>query len=235
VKRSGEYAARGNYHVHPRKDWPYLPVYLAKMTLAHSFLDGCDKNASIYDMGCGEGVLVNEYSERGYQITGMDLNYSSRHIVQRSLLETGLANASVDVLICLDVLEHLSFLDQERAVAEFARIMRPSAKALITVPNLAHLASRVSFFLCGKLARTSSLDRHPGDRPIVEYVKMFEKHFHIRWRKGIFPTYPVLSVLTLMRPSSVVGFHRLYNRLLAYPNWCFLNAFLLEEPEEHHL
>ena len=61
---------------------------------------------------------------------------------------------------------------------------------------------------------------------------MFEKHFHIRWRKGIFPTFPMLSVLTVIRPSHVIGLHRLYNRLLAYPNWCFLNVFLLEKPEE---
>ncbi len=232
MKRSGEYADRGDYHVHLRKDWPYLPVYLEKMRLAHKFLNGCDRSVSIYDMGCGEGVLVNEYRETGYQITGMDLNYSSQYIIQRSFLETGLADRSVDVLMCLDVLEHLPYWDQERAVAEFARILKPGAKALITVPNLAHLASRISFFFSGKLVRTSSIDRHPGDRPIIEYVKMFEKHFHIRWRKGIFPTFPMLSMLTVIMPSNVIGLHRLYNRLLAYPNWCFLNAFLLEKPEE---
>ena len=124
MKRSGEYADRGDYHVHLRKDWPYLPVYLEKMTLAHKFLDGCDKSASIYDMGCGEGVLVNEYREMGFQINGMDLNYSSQYIIQRSFLETGLANELVDVLMCLDVLEHLPYWDQERAVAEFARILK---------------------------------------------------------------------------------------------------------------
>ena len=232
MKRSGEYADRGDYHVNLRKDWPYLPVYLEKMRLAHTFLDGCDKSASIYDMGCGEGVLVNRYRELGYQITGMDLNYSSRYIIQRSFLESGLVDRSVDVLMCLDVLEHLPFWEQQRAVAEFARVLKPGAKALITVPNLAHLASRISFFFTGKLVRTSTIDRHPGDRPVIEYVKMFEKHFNIHWRKGIFPTFPMLSVLTVIMPSNVLGLHRLYNLLLAYPNWCFLNAFLLEKPKE---
>jgi predicted SAM-dependent methyltransferase len=230
VKRSGEYAQRGDYHINLRKDWPYLPVYLEKMRLARQYLDGRDRSALIYDMGCGEGVLVNEYRQLGYQIVGMDLNYSSQHIVQNNFLESGLSSASVDALTCLDVLEHLPFWDQERAIDEFARVLKPGGTALITVPNLAHLASRISFFFTGKLVRTSSIDRHPGDRPIIEYVRMFEKRFHIRWRRGIFPTFPMLSVLTVIMPSNVIGLHRFYNRLLAYPNWCFLNAFLLEKP-----
>lgn len=227
-KRTGEYADRGDYHLHLRKDWPYLPVYLEKMSLARRFLNTCSPQQVIYDMGCGEGVLVNEYRGRGYDITGMDLNYSSKFITQRSFIESGLPDASVDVLMCLDVLEHLHFDDQERAVAEFARVLKPGGRALITVPNLAHIASRISFFFTGQLVRTSSIDRHPGDRPMGEYARMFEKHFRIRSRKGIFPTFPVISVLTVIMPSNVIGLHKLYNRLLAYPNWCFLTAFFLE-------
>jgi hypothetical protein len=78
--------------------------------------------------------------------------------------------------------------------------------------------------------RTSSSDRHPGDRPVGEYVKMIEKHFCILSRKGIFPTFPVLSLLTINMPSRVTWLHKIYNRFLAYPNWCFLNIFVLEKP-----
>ena len=51
-------------------------------------------------MGCGEGVLVNEYRKGGYQITGMDLNYSSEFIVQRNFLNSGIAIAPPILLIC---------------------------------------------------------------------------------------------------------------------------------------
>lgn len=228
-KRYGEYAHRGDYHIHPEQDWPYLPVYLEKLAVARKFLSGLQPGQIIYDMGCGEGVLVNEYRQAGHQITGMDLNYSSKYIIQRDFLRSGLKTKSADAILCLDVIEHLSFEDQEKAIAEFARILKPGAKALITVPNLAHLASRISFLFTGKLIRTSSIQRHPGDRPIAEFIRMFEKHFVIRKRKGMFPTFPLISILTVLNPSAVIGLHRLYNRLVGYPNWCFLNVFFLEK------
>ncbi len=229
-KRFGEYAHRGDYHINPEKDWPYLPVYLEKMAMARKFLDDCKSDEVIFDMGCGEGVLVNEYRKAGYQITGMDLNYSSDVIIQRDFLKSEIEDNSVDVIICTDVIEHLIFSDQEKAIAEFARMLKPGGRALISVPNLAHLASRISFAFTGKLVRTSGIDRHPGDRPAGEYVKMIEKHFHILSRKGVFPTFPVLSVLTVIMPSNVIWLHKIYNTLLAYPNWCFLNVFQLEKP-----
>jgi predicted SAM-dependent methyltransferase len=228
-KRFGEYAHRGDYHVNPEKDWPYLPVYLEKMSLARQFLNTCQPGDIIYDMGCGEGVLVNEYRNAGYQITGMDLNYSSEFIVQRDFLESRIPDNSVDVIICLDVIEHLIFSDQARALSEFARMLKPGGRALITVPNLAHLASRISFLFTGRLVRTSSIERHPGDRPVGEYIKMLQKHFAIEHRKGVFPTFPLLSIFTVIMPSNVIWLHKLYNRFLGYPNWCFLNVFYLRK------
>ena len=195
--RYGEYASRGDYHATLKKDWSYLPVYVEKMKLARKFLDNSPKNAAIFDFGCGEGVLVNEYRKLGLNITGIDSNYDSEFVVRGNLISTGLESKSVDVLLCMDVLEHLSFAEQELAVLEFSRILKVGGIALITVPNLAHLASRVTFFLFGHLLRTSTPDRHPGDRPVREFSNMFSKHFKIERTRGLFPTLPILSLLTI--------------------------------------
>ena len=38
-KRFDEYADRGDDHINPPKDWPYLPVYLEKMVIARKFFN----------------------------------------------------------------------------------------------------------------------------------------------------------------------------------------------------
>jgi len=227
-QRLGEYADRGNYHEQHDPDWKYLPVYLAKRALVEKFLETC-RGERIIDLGCGEGALVKVFQARGYNIIGMDLHYESEHVRRGSILETGLEGGSFDLVLCMDVIEHLNFADQERALDEIARLLRPGGRLLLTVPNLAHLASRLSFLVRGKLIRTSSIDRHPGDRPLNEYRAMLARRFSIRQTAGIFPTLPLLALLTWWKPAASVPFHRIYNRLLALPGWCFLSIFVCEK------
>ncbi|MBS1250434.1 MAG: putative S-adenosylmethionine-dependent methyltransferase [Chloroflexi bacterium] len=227
--REGEYAHKGDYHRSLDPSWPYLPVYLEKMSKVRQFLDKKDPQKRILDAGCGEGVLVEEFHQRGYSITGLDLNYSSDLVKKGSILDIPYPDGVFDIVLNLDVLEHLSFKHQKVAVGEFARVLKPNGILFVSVPNLAHFASRLTFVTAGKLARTSESDRHIGDRPIGEFIALFRKHFHIRSRKGIFPTYPLLSLLTLWKPSKVVALHKLYNSLAAYPNWCFLNLMVCEK------
>src|SRR5699024_2298472 len=105
-------------------------------------------------------------------------------------------DGSFDRVLCLDVLEHLSFDDQTAAVAEMARVLRSGGELFVSVPNLAHLQSRVHFLLQGRLIRTANLAKHPGDRPISEYLELARRAgFRLVERRGIFPTVPVLTRL----------------------------------------
>jgi SAM-dependent methyltransferase len=227
--RLGEYANKGNYHVVLDHDWPYAPVYLAKMEYVRKFLNKVEPASKIIDLGCGEGILVQEYRERGMDIIGLDLNYESAFVRRGDMLNTGYPDGSFDMALCLDVLEHLPFESQGKAIAEIARILRPDGVFLMSVPNMAHLVSRLSFLVTGSLIRTSTIERHPGDRPIGEFIKLLMPYFRIRTRRGIFPTFPVISLMTRYMPSKTLLLHRLYNRFVAYPNWCFLNIFTLEK------
>ncbi len=224
----GEYADKGNYHLQLDPNWPYLPVYLAKMDFVRRFLDSVPPDKKLVDLGCGEGILVREYREKGLNILGLDANYSSEYVQQGNLLATGFPEAAFDMLLCLDVIEHLTFAEQNAAVQEFARLLPPGGTLLLSVPNLAHLASRLSFFVRGEFVRTSTPERHLGDRPGKEYARMLEPYFKVKRVKGIFPTFPLISLVTYYWPSKSIPLHRLYNRLLAYPPFCFLNIFECE-------
>jgi SAM-dependent methyltransferase len=231
VSRTGEYAERGDYHRHPSPEWPFYPTYLAKIEFVRGYLREQPAGTRVLDAGCGEGLLVEEFHDV-LRIEGLDPHYSSEHVRVGSLTGLPYQNGAFDRALCLDVLEHLSYADQARALAELFRVVRPGGQVLVTVPNLAHLQSRVHFLLTGRLIRTASPSKHPGDRPASEYVDLFLRTgFVVVDRRGIFPTVPVLTRLIRRSPARLRGVHGWLTRLLPVPGWCFLNVFLLARPE----
>jgi SAM-dependent methyltransferase len=230
VVRRGEYASRGEYHRAPDPSWDYYPTYLAKLEAVRAWLDRLPPETRVLDAGCGEGVLVDEYAER-IAIEGIDPNYASARVRAGSLTALPCADASFDRALCLDVLEHLSFEDQPRALAELHRVLRPGGELLVSVPNLAHLQSRVHFLLRGRLIRTASEHKHPGDRPAGEYILLAERAgFTLTGRRGIFPTVPVLTRLIRRNPRALLPLHRWLSRLVPVPGWCFLNLLTFRRP-----
>lgn len=223
VVRRGEYAARGDYHRAPDPDWDYYPTYLAKLTAVRRWLDQLPPDTRVLDAGCGEGVLVEEYASR-IRIEGLDENYSSSRVRTGSVLALPYERGTFDRALCLDVLEHLTFEQQPQAFAELTRVLRPGGELLVSVPNLAHLQSRVHFLLRGRLIRTASPQKHPGDRPVGEYIQLAaQSGLILTARAGIFPTIPVLTRLIRRHPRNLLPLHRWLTRLVPVPGWCFLN------------
>jgi SAM-dependent methyltransferase len=228
--RDGEYAVRGDYHRAPDTSWDYYPTYLAKLKLVRAYLDALPSGTRVLDAGCGEGVLVEEYSSR-LAIEGVDDNYASAHVTRASILALPAADARFERVLCLDVLEHLAYADQARALAELFRVLAPGGELLATVPNLAHLQSRVRFALGGRLMRTASPLKHPGDRPYVEYLDLARQAgFELVSHRGIFPTVPGITHLVRTHPVRLGWLHRLLTRLLPVPGWCFLTVLRLRRP-----
>jgi 2-polyprenyl-3-methyl-5-hydroxy-6-metoxy-1,4-benzoquinol methylase len=227
--RQGEYAARGDYHRALDPDWNFLPTYLAKLSHVRRYLDALPPASRVLDAGCGEGVLVEEYRGR-LAIEGIDPNYESPLVRRGSLLSLPHAAGSFDCVLCLDVLEHLPYADQPVALGELARVLRPDGEALVSVPNLAHLQSRVHFLLAGRLIRTAAEAKHPGDRPAAEYMRLFARAgLLVADRQGIFPTVPVLTAWIRRAPARRRWLHTLLGAVLPVPGWCFLNLFRLRK------
>jgi len=230
VVRRGEYAARGDYHRVPDPSWEYYPTYIAKLELVRRWLSTLPRGMRVLDAGCGEGVLVDEFTGR-LNIEGIDPNYSSDRVRTGSLTNLPFEDNSFERAICLDVLEHLTFEDQPKALGELHRVLRSGGELLVSIPNLAHLQSRIHFLLQGRLIRTAAEEKHPGDRPAAEYIRLAQRAgFTMTARQGIFPTVPILARLIRRNPRGLLPLHRWLTRLLPVPGWCFLNLLTFRKP-----
>ena len=221
--RGGEYAARGDYHRSPDPSWDYYPTYIAKLEAVRRWLSRLPAGTHVLDAGCGEGILVDEFAAR-LAIEGLDQHYSSDRVRTGSLTALPYADGSFERALCLDVLEHLTFEEQPRALAELNRVLARGGELLVSVPNLAHLQSRVHFLLTGRLIRTASELKHPGDRPVADYLQLADRAgFELIARRGIFPTVPIVTRMIRRNPRALLPLHRWLTKLLPVPGWCFLN------------
>jgi SAM-dependent methyltransferase len=104
--------------------------------------------ASILEVGCGWGLNLSALERAGYAVTGTDI---SRNILEkidkpeRRLIEADLNQplppdaGEYEAVLALDVIEHLD--DDQGAVRQMARLLRPGGVAIISVPALPELFS----------------------------------------------------------------------------------------------
>jgi 2-polyprenyl-6-hydroxyphenyl methylase / 3-demethylubiquinone-9 3-methyltransferase len=91
----------------------------------------------VLDVGCGGGLLAEEFARLGCAVTGVDPSERSLDSARAHAIDQGLpiryqcargealpfADQSFDLVYCCDVLEHVSDLGQ--VIAETARVLRP--------------------------------------------------------------------------------------------------------------
>jgi 2-polyprenyl-3-methyl-5-hydroxy-6-metoxy-1,4-benzoquinol methylase len=230
--RGWEYAKNGDYHRNLDLNWSYAPTYLRKMKEVRDFLNNLRQDARILDAGCGEGILVEEYSRRGRLIEGIDLNYESEYVKRGNLLSLPYENGSFDAVLFLDVFEHLAFSDQPKALQEIKRVLKLKGNLLISAPNLAHLNSRVSMFFCGKLDRSDIETNHPGERPMAENTQLLcQNGFRIIDTKGITLTIPYLYRRIICRHAARLRWLHDVLDVLATPTLAMLNLFYCERDD----
>lgn len=97
--------------------------------------------SSIIDVGCGNGIITNELGKK-YKVLGVDrsanaLTYVKTNKLQASADNIPLPDASFDMVLSSEMLEHL---DDETLLKTIDEIKRLSKKyVLITVPNSENL------------------------------------------------------------------------------------------------
>jgi 2-polyprenyl-6-hydroxyphenyl methylase / 3-demethylubiquinone-9 3-methyltransferase len=99
------------------------------------------------DVGCGGGLLAEEFARLGFRVTGVDPSVPSLDAARRHAAEAGLSidyrqatgealpfvDATFDVVYCCDVLEHVT--DVARVIGESARVLKAGGVYLYDTIN----------------------------------------------------------------------------------------------------
>ena len=126
----------------------YNPARLGYMRRVIEQVHGIDpRGKAVLDVGCGGGLLAEEFARLGCRVTGVDPSSGSTEMACQHAREAGLhidyrtapgeqlpfTDASFDLVYCCDVLEHVDDLD--RVLAESARVLRPGGLYLFDTIN----------------------------------------------------------------------------------------------------
>jgi len=148
--------------------WKCSQIMLSKTT-RKVLLNIPHKSRRVIDLGCGSAGGLFEVSDicsdiKGVQWYGLDLNilevllgarrsrfradeWNKRAVnfLAGDLLHLPLADSSMDVLLCSEVLEHLA--EPYHAISEIVRILKPGAYAFFTTPNPNNFVERLGFVI----------------------------------------------------------------------------------------
>lgn len=156
-----------------------------------------ESGSRVLDVGCGDAWYSARMASRGLEVTGVDVSERAiafaRLIVPDARFEVGSAtslpfpDASFDAITCIQVLEHLTEDEVAAAVNEFARVLRPGGKLVVSVPSArrplsrAHLRHYTEDSLRETLAPFGvgvSVAGHEGDGRAVRFVrKLMDNRF----------------------------------------------------------
>src|SRR5438105_7066576 len=125
--------------------------FAGKRRLVRVLLDGLPAHAGrrILDVGCGTGGMFLLLKDYGCIVGVDESEIALRFATQRPHAQLGRAalpalpfpDCSFDLLTCFDVLYHRAVSDDEQALREMARVLRPGGHVVISDSALSMLRS----------------------------------------------------------------------------------------------
>ena len=153
---------------------------------------------SVLDFGCGSGVMLPFLSEQADKVIAVDIDLEPLHRIEKHVAfdekivfldsHADISPNSLDLIIALDVLEHVDDLDT--VFAALALLLKPGGEIIVSGPT-ENIFYKVGRFLAGP---TYSGDYHV--RSIYDIQKTANKYFKIKNLATLFFPVPLFLVFT---------------------------------------
>jgi 2-polyprenyl-3-methyl-5-hydroxy-6-metoxy-1,4-benzoquinol methylase len=183
----------GNYQKYknpnPIQRWLILRFYNAIIDIIAKI-----NGDSLLDAGCGEGLSIQKIARKRqeFRIYGMDLSFTAIQLakkihnqsifIQGSILNLPFKDDSFQVVICLEVLEHLE--QPEQGLREISRVSE--SFILLSVPNEPYF--KVANFLRGKnLLRWGDDIGHLQHWSAIGFINFINRHTKVLSWQTSFP------------------------------------------------
>ena|SRR5947209_1782070 len=188
--------------------------YFTRVLREQFLVDPAGKRA--LDVGCGGGLLAEEFARVGWRVTGVDPSEPSLKTARAHALQSGLdieylcatgeslpfRDETFDVVYCCEVLEHVD--DVDRVIAETARVLQPGGVYLFDTINRTFLSKLTLIKLFQEWSWTSFVP--PNLHVWEQFIKPGELQTHLerhgleqREIMGMWPRANPLTVVRLMR------------------------------------
>lgn len=135
------------YFAFEHNDWWFVARRRIVFDLISRYLEDPAPKNLLLDAGCGTGITLQHLAQFGHAV-GVDnepvaLDFcrmrKERLLTCGALEDLPYPDGSFDVVTCLDVIEHID--DDERAISEVCRVIRPGGLLALTVPAFQSLWS----------------------------------------------------------------------------------------------
>ncbi len=202
--------------------------------ILHWGLAGRARVAHILVDGCGVGMYVRALTPYADQVSGIDIEAEHLEIAAHNVPTAGLAlaaaemlphaNASIDLVLSHEVLEHV--VDDRQAVAEMVRVLRPGGRAVIFVPNRRYPFETHGIYWRGVY--------HFGNIPLVNYLpdalrNRLAPHVRAYTVAGLRQLLVGLPVRVVHHSQIFPGYDNLVHRRPALGKWLRRITYALEQ------
>ncbi len=168
------------------------------------------KGKKVLDVGCGPCVLIPSLAESAKEVVGVDIVPSIRiskylfekyyklenvKIFRGSIFNLKLPSNHFDIILCLDVLEHLK--NVEKAILELNRVLAHNGECIISIP-----IENIGLSMGRSILRKKKPEFHYVHeiKSHNEMIALIKKHFEVK-QEIYFPNliFKNLSLFVILR------------------------------------